>query len=423
LVSDRGFDRGGKWSALVAAQATFVKSVNGAIQSTRTVTSTIAKGATYSQYIDLTTKAPPQGDFEHSESERLVPLEVDIEPDANMVGVVGDVVKSVKTGSTVKHFVTPKKSTELSQDYVELKAVGVDSATFNQFLAWEGGEVGSTPDKRKVKRDSAGKTEVKIKTKQGGAVVAQMNVWVVWANGQKSADRPIQTGATSIQTGDGTTGLAIVINGGYDFKFTISPASIITDDDHPDLTGPNSHKGPTVHPPGAGTLHFVFAADLKGGAGFKWDVSRRIRAKVLNPHLYGKDKLDVVPGVLWNNQPITSDLPVSFPSNELIGNDDTTPGDEENNPYAASSKSHNAHAIGEITSTDAPNHLLRHSTGSDGHTFELRYHFGEFARVLIADRWYRCSDFFDWRAHFKLKRQAGSWVNNGSSVALDNNGF
>ena len=90
-------------------------------------------------------------------------------------------MKSVVPGSVVEHFVTPKKSTDLNQDYVELKAVGVDTPTFNQFLEWEGGEVGSATDKRKVKRDATGMTEVKIKVKQSGAVAAQMNVWVVWA--------------------------------------------------------------------------------------------------------------------------------------------------------------------------------------------------------------------------------------------------
>jgi hypothetical protein len=63
---------------LVAAQATFVKSLNGAIQSTRTVTATIPKGATYSQYIDLSVNPPSDKDFGSSESERLVPLHIDV---------------------------------------------------------------------------------------------------------------------------------------------------------------------------------------------------------------------------------------------------------------------------------------------------------------------------------------------------------
>ena len=99
-----------------------------------------------------------------------------------MAGVVGDVVKSAKAGSTVEHFVTPKKSDDLNQEYVELKATGVDATQFDQMFTWEGGEAGSAANKRKVKRDATGKTEVKIKTKQGNTVAAQMNVWVVWVD-------------------------------------------------------------------------------------------------------------------------------------------------------------------------------------------------------------------------------------------------
>ncbi len=350
-------------------------------------------------------------------------LPIDIEPDANMVGVVGDVVKSAKIGSAIEHFVTPKKSSELAQDYVELKAVGVDNATFSQLLEWEGGEAGSTSDKRKVKRDAIGKTEVKIKAKQGGSVAAQMNVWAVWAVGEKVADRPIQSVYTNIKTGDGTTGPGLGISGGYDFKFTIVPDSIIKDSERPELSGINKNNGSNVDPPGAGMQHFIYGTDLKGGATLKWDVSRRIKAKVLNPKLYGKDKLDDVPGVLWNAQPTAQDIPVAFPGDGRIGNDDTTVGDEDCDPYASSSATHKSHAIGEISSTDFPNQLLRNSTGSDGDTFELRYHFGEFSRILIGNNWYRVSDFFDWRAHFKLKRQTGAWADDGSDTSLDNANF
>ena len=52
-------------------------------------------------------------------------LSVGIVPDENMAGVIGDVVKSNKPESIIKHFVTPKKSTELAQEYVILKAIGV----------------------------------------------------------------------------------------------------------------------------------------------------------------------------------------------------------------------------------------------------------------------------------------------------------
>jgi hypothetical protein len=86
----------------------------------------------------------------------------DIIPDSNMAGVIGDVVESAKPDSTVKHFVTPKKSTELDQEYVILKVTGISADQItpghaNQIVEWEGGEaVPSQPLKRRVKRDATG---------------------------------------------------------------------------------------------------------------------------------------------------------------------------------------------------------------------------------------------------------------------------
>ena len=343
-----------------------------------------------------------------------------IEPDAGQAGTNGDMVPSNKGDTGEAHYVSPKKTGE----FVTFKAKFGSEFAFGDALEWEGGEeVPGSPEKIKVSRGATGKTVLKIKRKSDGVEVARLNVWIVWATGEKAGDRPIQSGTEQIKTGDGSTGPGIVIYGGYNFKFTILPQSIITDNDHPDLRGQNTYNNVVVNPPGSGTLHFIFATDLKGGAGAKWDVSRHIKAKVINPHLYGPTDLDEVPGTLWNNQTVASDIPVSFPSDDRIGNDDTSTGDEDNDPYSASSKLNNTHAVGEITSTDAPNQLMRHSTGADGDSFELRYHFREFSRILIGDEWYRCSDFLEWRAHFTLKRQNGTWANDGSSLALDNNGF
>ena len=71
--------------------------------------------------------------------------------------------------------------------------------------------------------------------------------------------------------------------------------------------------------------------DLGGGADAKWDASRQIRIKSLNPKLYPKNQLDSLPGFLWDNQPVASDTPVSYPADDVIGNDDTTTGDPEDN--------------------------------------------------------------------------------------------
>ena len=92
------------------------------------ITFTIEAGQPHSAYKDVVPAFldmdPPEGQtFQQSLTSNLIP--VDIEPDANMAGVVGDVVKSAVAGSAIKHFVSPKKSTELAQDYVILKATGI----------------------------------------------------------------------------------------------------------------------------------------------------------------------------------------------------------------------------------------------------------------------------------------------------------
>jgi hypothetical protein len=351
-------------------------------------------------------------------------IAVDIVPDDGMVGVVGDVVPSVIPGSTVKHFVTPKKSAEIAQDFVLLKATGLNAVCFGERFTWEGGDAGASADKQKVSRAATGMTPVEIKTQQAAATAAQMDVWVVWAEGQKVAEQPIQATYDLFRNGDGILGAGLVLQGEFDFKFTISPASIIRADEFPDLRGLPLYQGMRVEPPGAGTFHVVSQKPLNGGVCAKWDVSRRIRIKSLNPKLYPKGQLSAVKGSLWDAQPVAVDTPASFPADTLIGNDDATwAEDEDNNPYVAWPYSPFAHAIGEISSSDAPNSLLQNSTGADGDTFEVRYHFGEFSRLLIGGKWYRISEFLDWRAHYKMKRNGGVWADDGSEFALDNANF
>jgi len=319
-------------------------------------------------------------------------LPIDIEPDANMAGVVGDVVKSAKAGSTVKHFVTPKKSTELNQDYVELKAVGADTATFTQLLEWEGGEAGSTADKRKVMRDTAGKTEVKIKTKQGGTVAAQMNVWVVWST-TTTTDVPIAV-QNPVNIGGGQAGL--FINGGYSFENPIQPSSIITEQERPDLSGGNATLVP-------GGNHWT-GAPLSGGADKKWDTSRQMRTNLINP-------AGIAGAQFTQPAPVGG---VTYPQDRVEGNDDRSTGDENNDPYSNGSK---------LNGFDQPGLGISHAAGSNGDTVEWRLHFREFNRLEINKKWFRISDDFLWRMHFKMKKANGQWDNDQSVKELNNAGW
>src|SRR5690606_2424571 len=107
-------------------------------------TLTIPANETESNPIDLSAQPLSLPGFGSIAVVDLLP--VDIEPDANMAGAIGDVVKSAKAGSTIKHFVTPKKSTDLNQDYVILKATGgitaeqITPGHANQIVEWDGGE-------------------------------------------------------------------------------------------------------------------------------------------------------------------------------------------------------------------------------------------------------------------------------------------
>jgi hypothetical protein len=358
-------------------------------------------------------------------------LPLDVLPDPNMAGVVGDVVKSSVVGSGVKHFVSPKKTADLSQDYVVLKVTGVTADQItpghsDQIFEWSGGEemVPSEPLKRRVKRDTAEKYEVQIRLKKDQTIVQHMNVWVVWSIGEAVGNHPVSSSTAQIQTGDGTIGAGLKISGGYDFKFLIQPQRIFTETERPNLSGPNSHNGIAVDPPGSGQLHVVFNVDLKGGVDKKWDVSRRFRAKVFNPYLYTKSSLDKISGTFWDSQPVAEDLPASYPADIRIGNDDSNSlDDEENNPYVSFVFPKFSHVVGEITSSDQPTSLMRNSTGADGDTYEERLHFGEFTRLLIGGKWYITSDMFDWRAHMKFRRSSGLWVDDGSAISTDNLGF
>ncbi|MEO7099955.1 MAG: hypothetical protein ABI162_11375 [Luteolibacter sp.] len=271
-----------------------------------TLTVTVPATQHYSEAVDLETTTQAQTGEDHLTA--LILQQIDIVPDDNMAGVIGDVVKSVQPGSSIKHFVSPKKTTELSQDYVELKATGVDAAQFDQFLEWDGGEAGSASNKRKVKRDTAGCTEVKIKVKEGGAVACQMDVWVVWS------DVTTTNGVPSFGNFMGGAIYDVAADPGWRFVFKIQPASILDQaiQERPKLSGFKQKN-----PPGAGKPYTIKPTLGDGDtADYKWDVSRQYKLTIRNPGSI--PKLDLQQGnvaAAWIvNQPMAEDTPVSFPA-------------------------------------------------------------------------------------------------------------
>jgi hypothetical protein len=238
---------------------------------------------------------------------------------------------------------------------------------------------------------------------------------VIWSTAAGTrAGGGITSPAATLEREDGTVTSGVFIEAErFDFSFTITPPEIITDADRPDLSGVN-----TTPVPGAALTHVVSNSALAAGADKKWDASRQIRAKVLNPKLLPVSGLHNIPGHLWDGQPAASTIPENYPADKALGNDDTTTGDaptgEDNDPYSDS---------GTVKGTDQPGIGMPHNTGSNGDTFELRFHFIEILRVNLDTKWYRASDDFLWRMHFKYKRVSGKWIDNGSSQEFDNAGF
>lgn len=344
-----------------------------------------------------------------------------IEFDSHQQGYTGDLVPSNRGAGGQKHYVSPKVNPAMSRlsslpftgtmfqplaPFVVLKASV--STDFAKTFEWEGATpVAGAPHKAQVSRLIPGHFHVKIKNKSSGKIEDELHLWVVWCD--------ITSKTTPNETGD--QGTFFLVKMGYEFTHTIKPATLITAVDRPDLSGAN-----TTSVPPAGGKNYAGNA-LSGGATKKWDSSRRIRQKTLNPSSVA------LPGDAsfhdnFHNFPSVSDGDgrpggagaISFRDWLVAGNDDAGVGDEDNNPYTAPH-------TGKLWGIDTPSRGILHSAGADGNTVEWRLHFQEFARLEINGKWYLISDFYPWRVHYKLKKVSGKWKDNGSSRATDNNGF
>jgi len=347
------------------------------------------------QYTPAHEIAPPTQDGEIS----VVVLKVD-SVDPHSSDAETHKIESVVSGGK-DHFVCVKDT----GDIVLNATVTPDDPAILDLITWEAdGATINYPavgtDKRTAKLSSTSSDKIPIRIKINGSTCWEGIVWVVWSTAT-AVEHPIQI-APVMFFAQGT--------GGYDFTFNVLPAAIITDADRPNLGGQNS-----TPVPGASQIHVLDGDTLAGGADKKWDASRQIRVKILNPHLYPPSQLPAASGPIWDNQPVAVDVPEDYPTDPTIGNDDTTTGDPENNdPYNNN---------GKVTSVDNVGVTMLHSTGVEDDTFERRLHFTEFLRVNLGDQWYRASDAELWRSHFKFKRDANVWRDDGSTQARDNTGF
>jgi hypothetical protein len=193
-------------------------------------------------------------------------------------GKLGDLLPSVNSSSKVKHFVTPRKTDEIPDEWVLLVADGLGVADFQPGpngeaanYTWSGGVAGDADNQRKVSRAAANRVPVKIISANGGEV--ELIVWVVWCETSIAQTFTIGTSVAN----DPQIGPVTTVQGGIRHKHTIQPDKIIKDTEKPKLDGPRKSAPP-------GKNHPLLNLPLSGGVNMKWDASRQFRFKHSNPN-------------------------------------------------------------------------------------------------------------------------------------------
>jgi len=364
-------------------------------------------------------------------------LPVEIVPAEDQPGKTGDQIPSNNGAAGEKHYVSPKKSAEIADDFVVIIAKGIEKELFEQVLEWEEGEaVPNEPLKRRINRDETGKTPVKLKTKEGGQEVDFMNVWIVWSEITSVDDGIAGKGFYSRQEDDTGERFWVVPNpeNMRKFKCTIAPPEIITANDRPSLDG--AKQKPV---PGSDQVYPINPLVQADSATNKWDMSRQVEITLANPGgILRADLQPTLPAAFCVNQPAIAGDPVivldkvmPFPQEAREGNDDPPKADEDTNPYQARNlvgqEAALNHEIGEIASYDAPSFPVQDDWGINDRQFGIRANFNEFARLELWDGnrdageyWFRISDNFEWHHLLRAKftDSTGKWINFGSSAGV-----
>lgn len=304
---------------------------------------------------------------------------VQIQPIASDAGRLGDLILSQDGLSGEKHFVSTKRNSSLNDEFIEFEITGIPQAVFDEFLEWEGGVAGDTSLRRKVSREQAAKTQLKVKVSSSSTVVDMLNVWTVWVNisGSVGSVAP-QNVSTPLPGGAGNGQIGEQVKAVYTSVNAIQPASIITGSDIPNLSGENA----TV-PPGGQSID---GEPLSGGASTKWDMSRRLQRTIT---LGGDIAAGAMPGG-------SLDQNTSFPDNPIVGNDDAY-----GSPNPATDPYSNG---GNLQSLDTPTRTLTFVGGNAGATYLNVSSFQEFARLEINGKWYLISDVDPWTVNFRFSK-------------------
>lgn len=344
--------------------------------------------AAFSSTIEVASTNVNDGAFSSGVTAAFFPVQ--IQPLSSDRGVVGDLILSNNgLSGGEKHFVSTKKNSSVNNDFITFEVTGIPEAVFEEFLQWSGGQAPASGNKlqRQVKRDTSALTELKVETKTGSTLVDKINVWTVWAtingNVQNPVVKPLSGGGLQYGT---------VVNAPYTATATITPTSIFTRSDRPNLTGTNA-----TNPPGGTNAK---GDSLAGGAHKKWDMSRRI-SRVIN--------INATPAMTLS----LLDRNINKPSDPLIGNDDAGTGDENNTPSSS----------GNIQSGDDPTRGFDRRGGDVGDTYDNDTSFEEFARLEINGKWYLISDPENWGVHFKFVKTATTEAMLGRDVNGDGDQF
>ena len=399
--------------------------INETFSSVEASPLTLAAGATDSNSFVLAPTVEPNTRKKDSAKT------VEIFPVSTDKGRIGDMVPSNHEDGTdpnappERHFVTPKKSTYLSDTHVSFRTTLTDEE-FGAGYEWEGGEnYPGSPSWRKVSRADTDHIVLKLNYKNGGGEAARINVWIVWC------DVTVQQGSPEFRAMTASTPVTRwayhtppTLGSVWRFVFTIQPASIITEDERPYLESASA-KGGDKEVPGFNKDWVTDPTKVGDSAQFKWDITRKMKITVRNQG--GISKADLgTPAAFFANQPLAVDIPVTAPTNDVEGNDDPPRSLQDTNAYyKAASDPLVTHEKGQMCSVDGPSFSVLKSWGAANRTYGVEADFQEFARLQIWDTkrstgtyWFRVSDFTPWHHYLKTKFNSttGEWEDDGSSA-------
>jgi hypothetical protein len=308
-------------------------------------------------------------------------------------------VASIRAASALTHFVTVKGDA----DAQIVATLNIDTPDIRQRITWEGAQSpgsGLNPLTARVSRTQAGRKDVAIKL--DGHVIWKGVVWVVWA---ELTGTPARNPASPKPLFDHGNRVATEIEFDLIVTATITPAEMFdTTKDIPDLT---------QQLPGDASLAGTDPVDgsaLSGGVSALWDMSRRktIRAFIADQNGGHNEH---------NFTGLPADVTCNYPADPVVGNDDSSPNDEDNNPYAPA---HRGAILGSDTPFRRTPGLLVMQNGKVGDNYNSKVWFQDFARLRLGGRWLNISDPLSWRVEFNYRKKLvtrGLWNLDGNPDA------